>query len=174
MSLTMRPIAKVGVVIGGYVGAVLVAFGVTALYIAATPGIDRQLYAGMSAFGDSLVFLAVFGLAALVPTGAGLWFLRPSRAFWLAYPAAALAIAATAVAAALIDFAGHTAPQGSAISMWAGLSMLRVFLSPLCALAFALSALIALQPRARRSLFVAAGLEAAAFASLVLRFMASS
>jgi hypothetical protein len=170
----MKPIAKVGVVLGGYVGAVLVAFGVTALYVAATPGIDRQTYAGMSAFGDSLFFLAVFGVAALVPTGAGLWFLRPSRTFWLAYPTAALTVAATAVAAALIDFAGHTAPIGSALSTWAGFSMLRLFLSPLWTLAFALSALLAPHLRARRSLFVAAGLEAAAFASLVLRWMAAS
>ena len=170
----MKPIAKVGVVLGGYVGAVLVAFGVTALYIAATPGIDRQTYAGMSAFGDSLVFLAVFGVAALVPTGAGLWFLRPSRAFWVAYPAAALAIAATGAAAALLDRAGHTAPQGSALSMWVSFAILRIFLSPLCSLAFTLSALLAPNARARRWLFVSAGLEAAAFASFVLRLMASS
>jgi hypothetical protein len=170
----MKPLAKVGVVVGGYVGAVLVAFGVTALYVAATAGMDRQTYSGMSAFGDALFFLAVFGVAALVPTGAGLWFLRPSRRFWVAYPTAALTVAATAVAAALIDFAGHTAPIGSALSNWAGVSMLRLFLSPLCALAFALSALLAPHRQARRSLFLAAGLEAAAFASLLLRWMAAS
>src|SRR6185436_21007093 len=120
----MRPLAKVGVVVGGYVGAVLVACGVTALYVAATAGMDRQTYSGMYAFGDALLFLAVFGVAALVPTGAGLWFLRASHTFWVRYRAAALTIAATAVAAALVDFAGHAAPVGSALSSWANVSML--------------------------------------------------
>jgi hypothetical protein len=166
----MRPLARVGVVLGGYVAAVLAASGVTALYVAATAGLDRQTSSGMYAFGDSLLFLAVFGVAALVPTGAGLWFLRPSRRFWAAYRAAALTVAATAVAAALIDLAGHAAPSGTALSMWAGFSMLRIFLSPLCALVFALSALLAPHHRARVALFVAAGFEAAAFASLLLRW----
>ena len=66
----MRPIAKVGLVLGGYVLAVLVAFAVLTLYVAYTDGPDRQAYGAMYAFGDDLLFLWVFAVAATVPTGA--------------------------------------------------------------------------------------------------------
>jgi hypothetical protein len=37
----------------------------------------------MYAFGDSYLFIAVFGVLALVPTGALLYYLRPYRRFWV-------------------------------------------------------------------------------------------
>jgi len=45
------------------VGAFLAAFAVS-IYVALTDSPDRQTSSGMYAFGDSLLFLAVFGLAA--------------------------------------------------------------------------------------------------------------
>ena len=62
----MRPAVKVSLVVAGYVVAFLIAFAVVAVYVAATSGPDRQASAGMFAFGDSLLFLAVFGVAAVV------------------------------------------------------------------------------------------------------------
>ena len=47
----MRPAAKAGIVIAGYVAAVAVASLVLRVYIATTSGADRQTYGGMYAFG---------------------------------------------------------------------------------------------------------------------------
>ena len=84
---------------GGYVLALLVAWAIVTTYIALTDGPDRQASGGMYAFGDSLLFLALFGVAAVPATGAALYFVRPFHAFWRALSVAALAITATGVAA---------------------------------------------------------------------------
>ena len=74
--------ARVAIVAGGYVAAYLVAKGVVAIHTAVTQS-DRSGADGMYAFGDSLYFLAAFGLVALIPTAAALVYLRPYRKFWL-------------------------------------------------------------------------------------------
>ena len=84
----MRTRGKVALVVTGYVVAVLVAAGVVAVYVALTDSPDRQASSGMYAFGDSLLFLAVFGVVGAVPTGAALFYLRSCRRFW---PALAVA-----------------------------------------------------------------------------------
>ena len=74
----MRPIAKVAWVVGGYVAAGLVAalavFINEALFPTDGPGSD-----GMSAFGDLLLFAAVFGCLALPPTFAAIGFVRTRK-----------------------------------------------------------------------------------------------
>src|SRR5262245_27610151 len=99
----MKALAKVSLVGLGYIGALVIAFGVVSLYIACTNGADRETYAAMFAFGDSLLFLAVFGIAAVLPTGAALFFLRPYRPFWRVVSAIAVAMAVSGVAA-FVDF----------------------------------------------------------------------
>jgi hypothetical protein len=66
-------------ILGGYALAVLAAFVVVEIYVAATAGPDRDTYAGMYAFGDALLFVAVLGVAALPPTAAALWRLCRKR-----------------------------------------------------------------------------------------------
>ena len=73
--LRLRPAAKVGIVVGGYVLAVAVALAAVRIYIASTGSLDRQVSGGMTAFGDALFFLAVFGVAAIPPTVTALLFL---------------------------------------------------------------------------------------------------
>src|SRR5258708_40332625 len=97
----MRASVKVGLIAAGYVGAFLVACAVLAIYVASTSGPGRQASSGMYAFGDSLLFLAGFGGAAVPATSAALFFLSAYRSFWLALSSAALAIPATRVAAFL-------------------------------------------------------------------------
>ena len=91
----MTTAAKVGLVGGGYLAAVLVAAGVVAAYVAATGGADRQVYGGMYAFGDMLLFLGVFGVAAVPATAAGLYFLRSYPRFWRVASTCALVCAAS-------------------------------------------------------------------------------
>lgn len=71
----MKPVLKITIVAGGYLLALLAAFAAVALHSAVTGESGAQNSGGMSAFGDLVLFVAVFGVVALVPTGAGLFFL---------------------------------------------------------------------------------------------------
>ena len=87
----MTTAGKTGLVLLGYALALVVAFGVTALYVVSTAGPDRDTYAGMYAFGDALLFLFVLGVASLPATGLALYFLRHDRPFWIALSVLAIA-----------------------------------------------------------------------------------
>jgi len=81
----MKPVLKVAIVAGGYLLAFLMASGAVALHAALTSESGAQDSGGMSAFGDLVLFVAVFGAVALVPTGAAFFFLlskkkRPNQA----------------------------------------------------------------------------------------------
>ena len=160
----MRARGKVGLVAAGYVGALLVASAIVAIYVVSTSGPDRQTYGAMYDFGDSLLFLAVFAAAAVLPTGAALYFLRPNRAFWLALSVGALGIAATALGAFIAYVAARTAGASSLLHSWSALVGLRILVAPLCALVFFLSGLFAPNRRARIALLAATAIEAAVFA----------
>ena len=103
----MRPAAKLGILVGGYLAAVLLATAVVALYVVATDTSERSASSGMYAFGDSLLFLAVFMLASVPSTGLTFHFLRPYRALWAVLSALALVYAATAVPAVLDHWASR-------------------------------------------------------------------
>lgn len=60
---------------GGYLLAFLIASIAVALHAALTSESGNQASGGMSAFGDLVLFVAVFGTVALVPTGAAFFFL---------------------------------------------------------------------------------------------------
>ena len=151
----MRRAAKVAIVVGGYATAVGIASTAVAMYVAATAGPDRQQYAAMYDFGDSLLFLAVFGLAALPAAGATLFFLRPYPTFWRLGSVAAVTLAATG-AAALVSYFAARADGSSALAAGAAVATLRFFLAPLLAVAFALCALFA-PTRGARIVFLCAG-----------------
>jgi hypothetical protein len=78
----MKPIARFCLVAGGYVAALLLAWVAVAIAGADSTSAAAQASSGMSAFGDAILFLGVFGIAAVVPTGAALFFLRHHRHFW--------------------------------------------------------------------------------------------
>ena len=71
----MSGLAKLGLVIGGYVAACLIASGVVYVYQLFTQGAASQASAGMFAFGNFILFVGVFGILALFPTGLALYFL---------------------------------------------------------------------------------------------------
>ena len=71
----MSRLTKVGLVIGGYGIACLAAGGIVYLnQLSAQSGIS-QASAGISAFGDFILFIILFGAFALFPTGLVLYFL---------------------------------------------------------------------------------------------------
>ena len=75
----MKPVLKVAIVVGGYLLAFLMASAAVALHAALTPESGAQASGGMSAFGDLVLFVAVFGAVALVPTGAAFFFLLSKK-----------------------------------------------------------------------------------------------
>jgi hypothetical protein len=164
----VKTAGKVGLVVAGYIAAFLVAAAIVAIYIASTDGPDRQTYGAMYDFGDFLLFLAAFAAAAVPPTGAALFFLRPHRPFWIVVSVGALGIAATAVGAFMTYLAARTAGASSMLYAWSGLAGFRILVGPLFALAFFLSCLFAPTRRARIALLVATLIEAVVFAGVAL------
>jgi hypothetical protein len=169
----MRPAAKAGIIVAGYVAAVAVAALVVRVYIAATSGMDRQTYSGMYAFGDSLLFLAVAGVAAIPATGAALFFFRPHRGFWRILSVGALATAATAILASGLYLATRSATASGTLQSWAMLTPLRILAAPMLALFFLLAGLFAPTRAARTCLASAAAIEVVAFASVAYTWWVS-
>jgi len=71
----MSKLAKLGLVIGGYVAACLAASGAVYVNGLFTQNAAAQASAGMYAFGDLILFVGIFGLLALIPTGLAFFFL---------------------------------------------------------------------------------------------------
>jgi hypothetical protein len=98
----------------------------------------------MYAFGDAILFVAVFGVVALFPTGLALYFLRAFKKFWNVISFASLAFTVTGpVAASVIVLASSQRADQSVLAIWAGLGVLRTLLTPLLAPAFVIAAFIA-------------------------------
>jgi hypothetical protein len=154
----MKKSLEVTAVGGGYVAAFLVAYAAVAIRVANTRGPDAQAASGMFAFGDSVLFVAVFGVLALVPTGGALYFLRPYRRFWMVVSLLCLTVAATGLTAAILFAVGRQAAP-SPLATWAGLSVLRILLAPLLALTFAVCALFTPHRSPRFAFLAAAAME---------------
>jgi hypothetical protein len=156
----MKSSLKVTVVAGGYVAAFLAASAAVAIRMAASSG-DPQASGGMFAFGDSVFFVAVFGVLALVPTGGALYLFRPYRRFWIVLSRLCLAVAVTGLTALVLFAAGRHAMPPSPLVMWAGLSLLRILVAPLLALAFLVCALVTPHRSPRIAFLAATAIEAA-------------
>ena len=152
----MRAAGKAGLVVAGYLGAFLVAAAVVTIHVAATAA------PGQPSRGDTLLFLTVFGTAAVVPTSVAVVFLRARRWFWSAFPVAAVVIAASG-AAALIDYfsAGSAAP-------WSSFAVVRILLAPFLSVALLVSGLFAPTRASRLVLLLTSLCEAVVFASVAL------
>jgi len=156
----MNASLKVGVVVGGYVAAFLVASAAVGFRLANTSGPDAQASSGMYAAGDALLFAAVFGVTALVPTGAALFFLRPYRRFWTVLSTFSLGVAVTGLAAvALFAIGRYAAP--SPVAIGAALSVLRILVAPLLALTCLVCTVLSPYRVPRLALFAATAIEVA-------------
>ena len=145
----MKALVKFGAVLAGYAVAVLVAGVAVEVRVAHTSDPDAQASAGMYAFGDGLLFVAVFSAVALLPTGLALFFLRPYRWFWTALSITGLPIAVTGVlAVSICILESYLALRGLPLEFCAALAFLRMLAAPLLAGAFVLSGV--LRPTERR------------------------
>jgi len=163
----MRPRTKVSIVLSGYVGALVIADVAVRVYAAATSGPDRQQYGAMFGFGDSLLFLAVFAIAAVPATAGGLYFLRPCQLFWKMVSAAAIVSAVVTLAASLcLQVQGRSGSSGLL-----AIGSLLVLVAPAPGLMFLVSGCLAPNRTFRIVLFAAAGGEVAAAALFWLRLV---
>jgi hypothetical protein len=167
-------LTKLVIVVAGFVAASAIATLAVGAYIASTSGPDRQASSGMFAFGDSLVFLAVFGVAAVPATGAALFFLRPQRAFWRVLSVAAVVIACTALMALALAIVSASAVGNPRLQSWTVIVPLRILAAPLLGLFFLLSGLFAPTRAVRISLLVAAAIEIGAFVSVAFTLLRSN
>ena len=156
----MKPALKAVIVAAGYVAAFLIASAAVTVRVANTSGPVAQASSGMYAAGDAFLFLGVFGVCALVPTGAALIFLRSYRGFWVVLSVMGVAVAVTGVSAAILFAVGRTA-EHSPLATLASLSVLRILVAPLLALTFLVSALFSPYSHPRRALFGATVMEVA-------------
>jgi hypothetical protein len=159
----MRTSSKILLIVGGFLTALAIAWIVVKINISATSGPDRDTSGGMYAFGDSILFLGVFAVAALPATGATLYFLRPHPLFWRLFTAGALTGTATGILV-LADFLVPRSPTtGTLLGTWSMVSPLRVLVAPILAAVFLLSALFAPTRFTRIAFLSATAVEALLF-----------
>jgi len=160
----MSRTSKVLIVLGGYAIAFLIASAVMYAHIKATSGPEWQGDSGMLAFGESVLFAGTFCLVAIPATAAALYWLRPVEVFWRIASIAALAIAATAVAAALVYLVPRpTTAGGGPLGYWPELAPLRILAAPGFALASCLALIFAPTRSARLGFLAAMAIEALSF-----------
>lgn len=95
-------LAKWGIVLGGYASAILIPSGIVWLHVVLTSGPEADASSGMYAFGDALLFIALFGMIAIIPTGAAAVFLGLRRTIIALLLLATLAVAAVGVVAFVV------------------------------------------------------------------------
>jgi hypothetical protein len=164
--------AKVAVVLIGYVLAVVAAVFAGYAYEAAVnkPGVDTS--GGMYAWGSALQIFTAFGVAALVPTGLALWFIRKSEPAWRVLSRLGLAFAITGpMCGACFIALGNLKGPHPELGLFALIAVFRLIGSPFLAIVFAIAALLAADKTSRWLLWIAAGIEAAVVIGGAGRFL---
>jgi hypothetical protein len=156
----MGRLAKAGIVIAGYVAAIVAGVVAARLYDAWAAAQPYDTSGGMYAGGEMLQSLAAFLLVSLVPTALGLWFLRRNTRFWNAVAVASLAFAGVGLMAVLLPLVYRGAPKHIAIMLLDLLGLSQLLGVPLWFVAFVLFAFLAPTREARRKLVLAVGIEA--------------
>ena len=156
----MSRLKKVGLVIGGYVTAIVAGDEAGRLYDARMAALPYDTSGGMYAGGQMMYSLAAFLLVSLVPTLLGLWFLRRHERFWNAVAVTSLVFASAGLLAVLMPLVFHTSSRHITILLVGLLGLSQLLGVPLWFAAFTLFAFLAPTREARRNLIFAVGIEA--------------
>ena len=156
----LRPAAKVGIVLGGFVAALLAAVATMALRKSLNVADPSQ---GMQAFGDVIMGGAVFSVLATLPAGCALYWLRPVTRFWNILVNVAIACSVTGPLALLMS-----GPLRATLGHWTIFGDLRFVTLPVSSLAWATCTLFAPAARQRWLFLGAALIDAALFVGVVL------
>lgn len=166
---------KLALVLAGYALAFAASAIVVALYDRGFSPADTQAMGGMIAGGEMMLGAGVFGLAAMVPTGLGLWFLRGSRRFWSAFSAAGLAFAIAGMVAVLIMLVDRGAmARVPALVLVEFLGLVHILGSPIGIGSFLLFAALAPAQDLRRRMLVAAAIESVIGACGLVHFLVTT
>jgi len=158
------------IVLIGYAGALLIAILAVKAYIVLTPHVDRQGAAGMTTFGDGILFVGLLAVASAPVTCLALFYLRPHHGFWQAAALSAALVSATA----LLALDGSLPIFRSSASSWAMFAPVRVLLAPVFGLAFVLLAIFSpLRPQ-RLGFLAAVIIEAVVFLSVGFLWLSSA
>jgi len=152
---------KIGIVIAGYVFALLGASAALYVRLLFTDTAAAQAASGMYAFGDEMLFLGMFGFLSLIPTMLAFYFLRPLEKLWRWFAAACLVFAVLGILLTLIGtvikMAGaYHDPTWAMVSF---LGLLHIFGVPLFFVGFVVLAVIAPPGGSRRLMLIAAAVE---------------
>ena len=158
----MKKSVKIGIVIAGYILALVGAFVLTYIRELATQGTDAQASQGMFGFGQDILFLLVFGGLALIPTVLAFYFLRASEKFWNGFALLCLVFSIVGIVVvmtnALINARIlHISESSSAVISLFG--VLGAFGGPILITGFLVLAVIAPARHPRILLLASAGLE---------------
>ncbi len=152
---------KIGIVIAGYVFALIGALA--ALYVRQlfTDTAAAQAASGMYAFGDEILLWGMFGFLALIPTLLAFYFLRPLEKLWRWFAAACLGFAGMGILLTLISMIinGTGAYHDPVWAVVSFLGLLYIFGVPLFFAGFLALAVIAPAGRSRRLMLFAAAAE---------------
>jgi hypothetical protein len=152
---------KLGLVLGGYALAFVTSGVCVFLYDRRWTAADNQTMGGMIAGGEMMLGFAVFCLAATVPTGLALWFLRGSRRFWSVFTTAGLIFAISGLCVVLMPLAVGAGAMGTvpAFVFMGLLAIVQMFGSPVWIAGFLLFAVLAPARDLRRRMLLAAAIE---------------
>ena len=157
----MTRVAKIGLVLAGYVAAVLAAIAAGWLYDARVSSLPYDTSGGMYAAGEMLQSLAAFLVVALVPTLLALWFLRRNERFWNVVAVLSIAFAGLGLIAVLIPLATKGRTDHVALMLLELFGLAHLLGAPFWVIAFVLFAFLAPTRSTRRQMFVALGIEVA-------------
>lgn len=151
--------AKVGLVLGGYVLAVVAGAVAGYLYDRRLSALPYDTSGGMYAAGEAMAGLAAFLVVALVPTLLGLWFLRGNRTLWHGVAVASLGFAGAGLLAVLMTLASRGTPRHPGLVLVDLFGLAQLLGMPIWTVGFVLFAFLAPTRPARRMLITAIGIE---------------
>lgn len=157
----------------GYLLAAILATAGVWLYHSLATLDPAEASGGMAAFGDLVLFMALFSLAALLPTAKILRLLRGCQAFWTGWSSLSLLVTATGVFMSALILAPGLVRAGAFPTLYM-LAPLRVLIAAPLAMIFTLSALVAPGVRARWVLLICTGIELIGFTAVILKWFLGS
>jgi len=155
----MNRITRVSIVVGGYVAAIVAAVVAAWLYDVRMSRMPYDTSGGMYAGGQMLTSLAAFLAVALVPTLAGLWFLRRHRGLWNGIAISAIAFAGVGLVAVLLPLSTRHAHDTLPLVFLELFGLAQLLGVPLWTIAFMLFAVMAPTRESRRGLIASVAIE---------------
>jgi hypothetical protein len=170
----MKRWMKVGIVLAGYLLALIASVASGVIYDRRFTAADNQASGGMIAGAELILGTGVFLLIALAPTLLALWWVRNSRPVWSWFTGFALAFAILGLAAVLGTLAIHEPPRALLIILVGVVGVAQMLGSPIWVGGFALFAWLAPARDLRRRMLIATAIEVAvgacAFGHFVMRW----